>query len=200
MEKQLIISVGREFGSGGHAIAELLAKRFDLPLYDSNLLEKIAERKSLNVKHLEKYDEIPKNRLFSRNVMGYSNSPEEAIANLQFDYLRQKADSGASFIIVGRCAEEVLKGNPALTTIFVLGDMEAKVARIMELYQVSEQKAENIVVSTNKKRKNYHNYYCTKQWGDSRNYELSINSSRLGLIATADIIEDYIRRKMNLNK
>ena len=200
MEKQLIISVGREFGSGGHAIAELLAKRFDLPLYDSNLLEEIAERKSLNVKHLEKYDEIPKNRLFSRNVMGYSNSPEEAIANLQFDYLRQKADSGASFIIVGRYAEEVLKGNPALTTIFVLGDMEAKVARIMELYQVSEQKAENIVVSTNKKRKNYHNYYCTKQWGDSRNYELSINSSRLGLIATADIIEDYIRRKMNLNK
>lgn len=200
MQKQLIISVGREFGSGGHAIAEILAKRFDLPLYDSNLLVEIAESKSLNVKHLEKYDEIPKNRLFSRNVMGYSNSPEEAIANIQFDYLRKKADSGESFIIVGRCADEVLKGNPALVTVFVLGDMESKITRIMELYNVSRQKAEHIIVSTNKKRKNYHNYYCEGKWGDSRNYELSINSSKLGLDGTADMIEEYIRRKMNIQK
>lgn len=198
MEKQLIISIGREFGSGGHAIAEILAKRFGLPLYDSNLLVEIAEGKSLNVKHLEKYDEIPKNRLFSRSVMGYSNSPEEAIANLQFDYLRKKADNGESFLIVGRCADEVLKGNPALTTIFILGDMECKVNRIAELYGVSKQKAESIVVSTNKKRKNYHNYYCDGKWGDSRNYELSVNSSRLGLNETADIIEEYIKRKMKL--
>ncbi len=200
MEKQLIISIGREFGSGGHAIAEILAKRFDLPLYDSNLLEEIAESKSLNVKHLEKYDEIPKNRLFSRRVQGYSNSPEEAIANIQFDYLRKKADSGASFIIVGRCADQVLKEYESLVTVFVLGDMESKVARIMELYNVPQQKAYNIVVSTNKKRKNYHNYYCEGKWGDSRNYELSINSSKLGLTETADIIEDYIRRKNNLSK
>lgn len=198
MKKQLIISVGREFGSGGHAIAEILAKRFDLPLYDSNLLVEIAESKSLNVKHLEKYDEIPKNRLFSRNVKGYSNSPEEAIANIQFDYLRQKAASGESFIIVGRCAEQVLKGYAGLVTIFVLGDMETKVARIMELYQVSHSKAESIVLQTNKKRKTYHNYYCEGKWGDSRNYELSINSSKLGISATADIIEDYIRRKTAL--
>lgn len=196
MDRQLIISIGREFGSGGHEIGEILAKRFQLPLYDSNLLVEIAEQKSLNIKNLEKYDEIPKNRLFSRNVMGYSNSPEEAIANIQFDYLRSKANEGESFIIVGRCADEILKGHPALITIFVLGDMEVKKARIMKLYGLSESRAEKVILTSNKKRKNYHNYYCEGKWGDSRNYELSINSSRLGILETADYIESYIRRRM----
>ena len=193
--KQLIISLGREFGSCGHIIAEELAKRFNVELYDSNILKNIAELKNLDVKELEKYDEIPKSKLFSRNVNGFSNSPEENIARIQFDYIKKKAESGESFVIVGRCAEEILKDYDCLTTIFILGDMDKKIEHISELYHLSSKEAEQMIIKNNKKRKLYHNHYCKGKWGDSRNYELSINSSRIGIEATTEIIEKYIRSK-----
>lgn len=198
--KQLIISVGREFASGGHEIAEMLAKKFDLPLYDSNLLHEIANNKKVKIEDLAKYDEIPKKKLFSRSVKGHSNSPEENIANMQFNYLKEKAEKGDSFVVVGRCADEVLKGTEGLITIFILGDMDKKIERFQSVYDVSEDKAKKIIKKTNRKRKNYHNYYCKGKWGDSRNYELSINSSKLGLEKTADLIERYITEKINITK
>lgn len=109
MKDQLIILVGREFGSAGHIIAEDLAKRFGLPYYDNNLLQHIAEEKELNHDTLKKYDERPKSRLFSRTLGEHSSSPEENVAQMQFDYFRQMAEEGKSFVIVGRCAETKLK-------------------------------------------------------------------------------------------
>lgn len=195
--KQVIISVSREFGSGGHVIAQMLADRFGLPLYDSNLLQEIADQKNLDVQNLRKYDEKPKIKLFSRNVQGYSNSPEENIANIQFDFIRTKADKGESFVIVGRCSEEVLKNYPCMLSVFILGDMDKKIERIAKLHDVSANKAESMIVLNNKKRKMYHNHYCKGKWGDSRNYELSVNSSKLGLEKTADFIESYIRERIS---
>ncbi len=145
MSKRLILSVGREFGSGGHAIAEGLAKRFSLEFYDSNLLEHIAERKNVSGEALKKYDERPRNRLFSRTVRGYSNSMQENVANLQFDALRAMAEEGKSFAIVGRCSESILKGYDGLVSIFVLGDWEAKRERIMRLYNLSPEEAEHMM-------------------------------------------------------
>ena len=92
MRKQIIISVSREFGSGGHVIAQNIAKQLDIPVYDYNILKEIAVQKGVDHKNLEKYDEIPKNRLFSRTVRGYNNSPEENIANLQFKFLKRNLD------------------------------------------------------------------------------------------------------------
>ncbi len=200
MSEQLIIAVSREFGSGGHRIAETLAKRFGMPLYDRNLLWELANERNLNVSELEKYDEVPKNRLFSRNVRGYSNSPEENIANLQFQYLRQKADQGESFVIVGRCAETVLKDHPALISIFVLADKEEKVQRIAQFNTLSDEEAAQLIHRQNKLRKSYHNYYCLQKWGDSRAYDISINSSRLGIEHTADFLEQYIRMRLASHK
>ncbi len=197
MEKQLIISLGREFGSGGHIIAQQLAERYKIPLYDSNLLRDVAVEKEMNAEKLQKYDENPKNVLFTRTVRGYSSSPEENIARMQFDYLKSKADAGESFVIVGRCAESVLKGNPNLISIFILGDMEQKIVRTMESNNISKEKAVMLIEQQDKKRKTYHNHYCEGKWGDSRNYDLSINSSKLGLDETTRIIAEYIdsRRK-----
>lgn len=197
MEKQLIISLGREFGSGGHIIAQQLAERYKIPLYDSNLLRDVAVEKKMNAEKLQKYDENPKNVLFTRTVRGYSSSPEENIARMQFDYLKSKADAGESFVIVGRCAESVLKGNPNLISIFILGDMEQKIVRTMESNNISKEKAVMLIEQQDKKRKTYHNHYCEGKWGDSRNYDLSINSSKLGLDETTRIIAEYIdsRRK-----
>ncbi len=195
-KKQLIISVGREFGSGGHLIAEKLSKIFDLPLYDYNLLHEIADKKELDKATLEQYDELPKNRLFSRKVKGHSSSPQENIAIMQFNYLKEKAANGESFVIVGRCAEQILKEYEGLITIFILGDMECKIERISKLHNLTPEKAKKLILSTNKKRKAYHNYYSKTKWGDSRNYELSINSSRLGIDKTTEFVADYIRSRI----
>ncbi len=90
MKKQLIISVGREFGSGGHEIAALLAKHYEIPLYDHNLLDEIVAEKGLDASKLKKLDEKHKNIVFSRKVKGFSSSPEENIYLMQFDYLQKK--------------------------------------------------------------------------------------------------------------
>lgn len=163
MDKQVIISIGREFGSGGRVIAQELAKRLELPLYDKNLLEYLAQ---------------------------------ENVAEMQFQYLQKLAAEGQSFVVVGRCAEIKLKENPGLISIFVLGDRESKESRIMELQGISREDARQMLKRMDWQRKSYHNYYCKGKWGDSRNYDLSINSSRLGIEGTVDMLETYIRKRV----
>lgn len=196
MKKQLIISIGREFGSGGHIIAEALAKRFDLPLYDNNLLEHIADEKQIDQNSLKKYDEKPKSKLFSRTVRGYSNSIHENIAYMQFDFLKKKAAKGESFVIVGRCSETILKEYPGLISLFILGDKDKKAERVQKVYNLSEEEAKRMMERQDFKRKTYHNSYCKGHWGDSRNYDFSINSSKLGIDATVDILEIYINARI----
>ena len=170
MNKQVIISVGREFGSAGHIIAEELARRFGLPYYDNNLLLHIAEENEVAHHSLRKYDERPRNKFFSRTVGGHSSSPEENVANMQFDYLRKMAEDGKSFVIIGRCAETKLKDFPGLISIFILGDYDLKLQRIMEIYKVSKEEAKQLIKRGDWERKAYHNYHCKGKWGDSRNY------------------------------
>ena len=198
MEKQLIISVGREFGSGGHVIAEALAQKFGITLYDNDMLRQIALEMDGNLEAITKFDEVPKSRLFSRTVRNFNNSPEDIISEMQFDFMKNKAEAGESFVIVGRCAETVLKGHPALVSIFVLGDYDKKVERVSEKYNLSKKEAQILMKTTDKKRKSYHNYHSDLHWGDSRLYEISINSSKLGIDGTVEILEDYIRRKMDI--
>ena len=195
-KKQLIISVGREFGSGGHVIAEELAKRFGIDMYDNDLLRHIALEKNGNLEAITKFDETPKSKLFSRTVRGFNNSPEDIISEMQFNFMKEKAENGKSFVIVGRCAETVLKGHPALVSIFILGDESKKLERISEKYGLSNKEAKLLMKTTDKKRKSYHNYHSDLHWGDSRLYEISINSSRLGISGTVDILEDYIKRRV----
>lgn len=193
MEKQLIISISREYGSGGHKIAQELATRLGFPIYDRNLLDAVIAEKNLTGTELKKYDEAPRNLLLSRSVRGYSNSPEEVAARMQFDFLKEKAESGESFVVVGRCSEDVLKAYDGLMSFFIIGDEEVKIKRIQESHGVSDEEAVMIMRRHDKKRKAYHNYYCQTKWGDARNYDMTINSSRLGIEATADVIADYIK-------
>lgn len=192
---QLIISVGREFGSGGRVIAEALSKRFDIPIYDRHLITEIAAKTGLAPEEIEKYNENPKHKLLSRTVRGYSNSIEDNIAEMQFNFIREKAESGESFVVVGRCSETKLKKFPALVSLFILADMDAKVKRVMELYDLSEDKAKAFIDKKDRKRKRYHNYHCSGHWGDSRLYDLSINSSRLGIERTIDCLVSYIKER-----
>lgn len=193
---QIIISVGREFGSGGRVIAEALAKRFEIPIYDRHLILEIAEKTGLAPEAIEKYNENPKHRLLSRSVRGYSNSIEDNIAEMQFRFIEEKASGGESFVVVGRCSETKLRKYDSLISLFILGDKNEKIKRVMEVYDLPEDKAEDLIDKKDRKRKRYHNYHCSGHWGDSRLYDLSINSSRLGIDGTVDILEKYIRARI----
>lgn len=192
---QMIISIGREYGSGGHAIGVELAKRLGLKLYDHNLLDEIAMKKGVDPETLHRYDEKPHKLFLSRGAKGYHSSAEVNIAYMQFDYLKQRAQEGESFVVVGRCAEGVFQGNPNLISIFVTGDRDAKCKRIMELYHRSEKEALDAMRRHDEYRKRYHNNFCEDKWGDSRGYDLCINSSRKGIDATIDILEAYIKTR-----
>ena len=196
MNEQLIISVSREFASGGREIAHMLAKRFEINYYDRNLLDEIAAEKMGNIDRLRKFDEVPKRSFLSRTVRGLSSSPEEHVANIQFEYLQKKAESGESFVIVGRCADDVLSDYPCIVKLFILADEESKVKRVCESRNVSEEEAKNIINRHDKSRQLYHNYYCCNQWGDARGYDVTINTSRLGIEKTADLLENYIRQRI----
>ena len=195
MEKQLIISVGREYGSGGHEIAERLSKHYGIQLLDHNLLDEIAAEKNLDMQQLRGLDEKHRSRLASRTVRGYSSSPEENLYLLQFDYLKNKAASGESFVIVGRCSESILKEYDGLVSILVLGDMDRKIERIMRLYQLSKEQAVRKIREKDMKRKRYHNGHCDGRWGDSRNYDITINSSKLGIDRIVTLLADYIDQR-----
>lgn len=195
MEKQLIIALSREFGSGGHEIAAHLAQALSLPLIDRNLLDHMAQSKGYNAAELEKYDEKPINMFMSRRVKNYSNSLEENVAHLEFDYIREQADAGKSFVIVGRCAEEVLRDNPHMVSIFILGDMEEKIKRVTEVYSIPRDKAKDKIKRHDRNRKLYHNNHSSGKWGDSRNYHICLNSSKLGVEKSAEVLLNYINAR-----
>ena len=192
MGKQLIITVGREFGSGGHIIAAKLAEHFGIQLLDSNILAEVAKKSNASEEYLKKYDESARNLFFSRTVNGFSNSPEEIIAQMQFDYIKQKSDAGESFVVIGRCADYILRENPALVRVFVLGDTEAKIKRTAEREGISEEKAKIRMEQADKRRRYFHNTHSENKWGDSRSYDITVNSSKLGLDSTAELLIKYI--------
>lgn len=194
---QTIISVSREFGSGGHVMAEMIAKDHNLKFYDRHILDEIANENNMSVEVLEKYDEKPRNAFLTRRVGAFSNSMEEILAELQFDFIRKKAESGESFVIVGRCAETVLSGHKGLISIFVVGDEQTKISRIKDVYHLGESEAIAKIRRHDKKRKQYHNRHSSFRWGDSRYYDVCINSSKLGLERTGAALENYITERMN---
>ncbi len=192
MEQQLIISIGREYGSGGHEIAEKLSNHYGIQLLDHNLLDEIAAKKNLKMDHLKELDEKHKNPLSSRTVRGYSSSPEENLLYLQFDYLRDKADAGESFVIVGRCSETILKQYEHMISIFILADRDKRIERIMRLYHLTESQAVKKIREKDTSRKRYHNSFCVGRWGDCKNYDISLNSSNLGIDGTVRLLTYYI--------
>ena len=196
MSKQVIITIGRQYGSGGHEIARKIAKRLDLKLYDKNILDEIAEEKNVESDDLKKLDEKPKGFFGSRRVRGHSNSLQDHLAHLQFEYIEKRAAEGESFVVVGRCAEHVFKEHDSLISIFVLGDDEVKMRRLMETEGWEEKEALHEMEKRDGIRKAYHNSHTLSKWGDSRTYDLCINSSRLGIDGTVDALVAYIERRL----
>lgn len=195
MGKQIIIAIGREYGSGGLAIGEAVAKKLNITLYDKNILEKMEEAGHIDAEIMRKFDEKPSNPFFTRHMRGVSSSMEENLAIMQFCFLREKAEAGESFVVVGRCAEEVLKDNPNAISVFIRGNMDDRIKRVMERDGLDEKKAAQLIKKTDAARKQYHDSYCDFNWGEAKGYDFCINSTILGEEKTADIICEIVNRK-----
>ena len=194
MEGQLIVSISREYGSGGREIGVLLAEKLGLPLYDRNILEEVASDYLVEAKKLEKWDEKSRSVLFSRTVRGYNNSPAENVAEMQFALLKQKAADDDSFVVIGRCSDEIFDGIAPVVKIFITGDTEVKVKIIMEIRKMNSSQAKKAMERHDKTRKSYHDYFCKNKWGSPSTYHLCINSSRMSTEDCVDIIYQYIMK------
>ena len=195
MEKQLIISIGREYGSAGHEIVQKLAEKLDIELFDRNLLDEISQIKSSSYEDLARYDEKPK-KLFSRTVRGYSNSPQLNVAELQFALLKSKAADEDSFVVVGRCTDKIFEGIAPVLSIFITADLKDRVTRIEEIRHMSEKEALKKIEKHDKRRAAYHDYYCKTKWGKASSYDVCVNSSLLGIDGTVDFLYDLVQKYM----
>lgn len=212
MKQHFVITIGREFGSGGREIGIALAERLGIKCYDKELLALAAKDSGMSEDLFINHDEKPTNSFLYSLVMdtysmGYSTSSyidmplNQKVFMAQYESIKNLAQN-ESCIIVGRCADYALKDMPNCYTIFIKADIDAKVKRITRIYNIPEDKARDMIVKTNKKRANYYNFYSNKRWGDSRGYDLCIDSSELGIDGTVELIMSYVdlRLKTGDNK
>ena len=208
--RNLIIAIGREFGSGGKEIGTKLAEKLNIKCYDSELLSVAAKESGFCEEILQKNDEKPTNSFLYSLVMdtysmsGYTAAPfvdmplNHKVFLAQFEAIKKLA-AEESCIIVGRCADYALADNPDCFSVFIHADMDFSLARIKEDMEKQEKtfkddnKLIDFISKTDKKRANYYNYYSSKKWGDSRSYDLTLNSSVLGIDKTVDMILNYIK-------
>lgn len=196
MSKRFIIAIGREFGSGGKHIGRALAKELGVNLYDRNIVEKVAEELDVETEHLMKYAKKKRRHFFHKSVKGHTTSFEDHVANLQFDYIRKLGASDESFVIVGRCADEILKDHENVISIFVKGDREYRIGRVMKQFDLSREDAIKKMDRHDRTRKYYHDRYCNGKWGEVDTYDLCIDSTHFGTEGTADFIKEYIKRRL----
>ncbi len=201
MQKSLIITIGRQFGSGGHEIGEKLAKKLGIKFYDKELIKLIAKQSGLCEKVLESYDEKPTNSLLYSIVMDIYPSVmytgptiDQQIYQANYDTIRKLAD-GEPCVIVGRCADYILRDHPELVSVFIHANSDFRAARIAEEYKLPDAKVRDLLVKTDKKRASYYNFQSEKQWGAASSYNLCIESSEVGIDGAVDLIMDYVNYK-----
>lgn len=211
MKGNMVITIGRQCGSGGKRIGQALAERMGVKCYDKELLTLAAKHSGLCEELFETHDEKPTSSFLYSLVMdtyslGYTTSAymdmpiNHKIFLAQFDTIKKLADE-ESCVVVGRCADYALAEYPNTTSVFISGNDEDKIANLKELYGVNDAKAKEIMVKTDKKRASYYNYYSSKKWGDSRSYDLCLNSSVLGVDGCVDMILAFANaKKAWLNK
>ena len=190
-----IITISREFGSGGRFIGEEVAKKLGIAYYDKNIINEIAEKSGLSPEYIQENAELsPKKGLFAyafagRDVTG--KSVEDLVYEAQRKVILELAEK-ESCVIIGRNADYILKDRDDLLNVFIHGDAPEKTQRITRLYNVEEQKAVKMMEDTDKRRMANYNFYTNQKWGKASNYTLCLNSSQLGYDRCEKIIMECI--------
>ena len=210
MTTNSVITIGRQFGSGGHVVGEKLAERLGIPYYDKNLLAEASKDSGICEEMFEDHDEKPTRSLLFSLVTGmqlrgdasamYMDMPlNHKIFLAQFDAIRRIASEGPC-VIVGRCADYVLRDKKEAVSVVVKADMESRKQRAIDLHGVSPDKAEEYVRRADKQRASYYNYYATSTWGDVNNYDLCVDTGKIGIDGAVDLLAEYIRLREKYRK
>ncbi len=201
MSDTTIITIGRQFGSGGHEVGRRLAAELGIKLYDKELLKMVAQESNICEQVLEDYDEKPTNSLLYSIVMDVypsmnyvGNTLSHQIYQAQYDTIRRLGEKG-SCVIVGRAADYILRENPHLTSVFIHASMEYRIGRVAEYEKVSPDKARDIITKADKKRASFYNFQTEKKWGHVSSYNLSLDASDIGIDGCVKIIENYLELK-----
>ena len=199
MKKNIIITVGRQFGSGGKCIAEILGRRLNIPVYDSELISKAAQDSGFSAELFMQSDEKRRFISFSSIFEAAFNSETEnymsdkGLFKMQSETIRTIAEQGSA-VIVGRCSDYILRDHDNILNIFLTSPIEVRTKRIMERMGIDSEKAASLIESMDQGRAEYYNYYTFGNWGVAETYHLCIDSSILGFEGTADFIIDFAKK------
>lgn len=198
MDKKIIITIGREFGSGGKCVADALSKKLGIPVYDSELIKKAAQDSGFSAGLFEQSDE--KRRFFSLSSIFASNysdtedyMSDKGLFKMQCQTIRKIAEQGSA-IIVGRCSDYILRDMDCVIDVFLTCPAEERAKRVAERTGVSLEKASEMLEKKDRSRAEYYNYYTFGNWGVASTYDLCLDSSILGIEGTADFIIEFARK------
>ena len=198
-----IITIGRQFGSGGKEIGIRVAKELGIPFYDKELLQEAAKKSGLCEKIFENFDERPKSLLYSIAMDSYmfslpgagaGDSLEQQVYLATFNTIRHIAEEGPC-VIIGRCADYALADNPNHLSLFIHAPIEVRVERVARRQKVSPEEARKLIIKTDKRRASYYEYYTSKKWGAVDSYDFCLNSNYLGLGRTVELIQTMVAHK-----
>lgn len=193
-----IITIGRQFGSGGRDIGQTVAKRLGIPFYDKELITMAAQQSGISEELFEKADEKASNTLLYALLLAsfpatvHSTQVSELPLNdklflIQFDIVKRIAKAG-SCVIVGRCADYMLREQENVINAFIHAPMDARIDRVMRVYSLEKKAAEDMILKTDKRRATYYNYFTNAKWSAVENYDIALNSGKLGVEGAADMI------------
>ncbi len=198
-----LVTISREYGSGGRIIGRLVAEKLGVPFYDKEIIDMAVEQSGLS-RDIVETAELRAKSSFSYSLSSAMNFGEGLISEpvsvneklfvTQFHVISQIGESGEG-VIVGRCADYVLKDLPGVTNVFVYAEQEDRIKRCVEVYGDDPAKVKDIVHTYDKARANYYNYHTCQKWGDYKNYNLSLNSSYMSEEELANLIVEYVNKR-----
>lgn len=193
--KKVLVTIGREKGSGGRQIGEALAKDLDISCFDRNMIEMIAKKHGYDEEVLSSEDEKLTNPFFEPYTQyGMEAALSEKLFIMESGIIKEEAEKGSA-IFIGRCADDVLSGNPTLVNIFIYAPREDRVRRIAENENLSEGDADRLIKKIDKRRRAYYQFYTDRKWGTKEGMDLMLNSSALGIDGCVAVIEAFLRAK-----
>ena len=198
MEKR-IITISREFGSGGRTIGKLVAEHLGIRCYDAELIQKLAAESGFDENYVKEAGEYTPGGFLTSAFTDRSFGPtnEDLLWKLQYRIIRELAEKEPC-VIVGRCADYILREHPRCANVFISASKEDRIARLCAMHHIDAEAAEEMIEKADKRRSEYYNYYSYKTWGAAATYHLCVDSSSLGVEETVRFIEEFVVKKLQL--
>ncbi|MEF9920387.1 MAG: cytidylate kinase-like family protein [Erysipelotrichaceae bacterium] len=201
MEKKILVTISRQFGSGGREVGQKLAKALNIPFYDKELIELSAEQSGIDKELFEEAGRGTSRGLYLLGAIGYTlGSPITSLSEMSLndrmflveaEIIENIAEQGSA-VIVGRCADYVLRDHPQCVNVFIHANMQFRCERATSSYEVDENNVESSITKIDKHRANYYNYYTDRKWGKVENYHLVMDSSKFGIDTCVETIKKLV--------